>query len=200
MAKAQTTTATKSTDKLAAARTEYTNRLKEENQDLKERLAFLEEQKASPLSPAEQVIADTAQPKAKRFDADSMQEEMQRIMKQIRSAFGMEIEVPSWQRCLAAFLLSIALAAGAGYGIGYIASMLMVGCFTLTGSVFLMYAIALLAFLLSAYAGLKIGQKVGNYVLSGQIDKDFASAKAKVTGFFKRKEKAIDVTAHAVAA
>jgi len=96
----------------------------------------------------------------------------------------------TWKRRLAAFFGSILLAGGAGYLIGQLAGYAMLGCYALTGSAFLMYTILFIALILAAYAGFKIGQHVGNYILSGQIDRDCVAMKDKVFGWFKSKPKA----------
>ena len=114
--------------------------------------------------------------------------QIDRAMAFLSSTFGVAQEgMPTWKRTLAAYFAAMVIAGGAGYGIGCLAGYAMIGCFALTGSLFLMYLIMVLAILLSAYAGMKIGQYVGNYVLSGQIDRDVVRAKNWVTGFFKSK-------------
>lgn len=98
--------------------------------------------------------------------------------------FGEDDGGPSWKRKLAAFFASALLASGAGYVIGTLAGYAMVGIAALGGSVLWAYLILIVALILSFYAGLKIGQHVGNYVLSGQVDRDIVAAKNKITGWF----------------
>lgn len=117
----------------------------------------------------------------------------QAIMKLM--GFDENYQGPSWKRKLAAFFSVMVLAFGAGYLIGQLAGYAMVGIMMYTGSTLLMYLVFALAMILSVYVGMKIGQHVGNYILSGKIDQDLAAAKAKVTGWFGAgKEKVKQLT------
>lgn len=101
----------------------------------------------------------------------------------------------TWKRAAVAFFAVSALAFGAGSLIGHIASYAIAGIVTFGGSMALAWLVWGLAIALAIYVGLKIGQHVGNYILSGQIDRDIVKVKNKVTGFFKREEKLIVATA-----
>jgi len=103
-------------------------------------------------------------------DPASAQEAIDDFLKR----FG--LQAPSWKRIACAVVLVAALAYGAGTLIGTLATYMVVGAFMFTGSMFVVWSIYILAILLALYAGLKIGQHVGNYVLSGQIDRDLSSA------------------------
>lgn len=106
----------------------------------------------------------------------------------LQEAFGSrtygDVVLPSAKRVAVATFAVIALSGAAGYGIGTIAAYAMVGVMTLTGSTLLTYLILVVAMLLAAYVGFKIGEHVGNYILSGQIDRDIVAVKNKVTGWF----------------
>ncbi len=102
-------------------------------------------------------------------------------------------ETPTWKRVLAANVLAIGCSAGAGYVIASIASYTAAGILVLTGSTFLVFMTFMLAILVSVYTGLKISQHVGNYVLSGQIDRDIVVAKNKVIGLFERARSFVSV-------
>lgn len=95
-----------------------------------------------------------------------------------------EFELPSEKRIIAATALTFSLSFTAGYMIGIVTDVIATAALMLTGSVFIWFVIWMLALIGSIYAGMKIGQHVGYYVLSGQIDKDIASVKNKVTGLF----------------
>lgn len=103
----------------------------------------------------------------------------------------------SWKRAAVAFFAVSVLAYGAGSLIGTIASYAIAGIVAFGGSMALGWLVWGMAALLSIYAGFKIGQHVGNYVLSGQIDRDLVKLKNKVTGLFKREEKEIIIAATA---
>lgn len=109
-----------------------------------------------------------------------------RIREAINSmlGYGEDSAMPSWKRKLSAFFGAILLSGAAGYAIGTLAGYAIVGVASLGGSILWAYLIMVIALILAAYAGFKIGEVVGNYVLSGQIDKDLKAAKAKVTGWF----------------
>lgn len=96
-------------------------------------------------------------------------------------------QMPSGKRVFAASAVSFILAFGAGYTIGVIAEIVAMGILVLTGSMLLYFVTWAIAILLSFYAGMKIGQHVGMYVLSGQIDRDIVSAKDYVKGLFSSK-------------
>jgi hypothetical protein len=107
------------------------------------------------------------------------------VSESIMKLFGFGTDAgPSWKRRMVAFFATVMLAGGAGYAIGTLAGYCIVGIASLGGSMLWAYLIMVIALLLAAYAGMKIGQVVGNYVLSGQIDADIASVKNKVTGWF----------------
>ena len=103
--------------------------------------------------------------------------------------FGDDYQGPSWKRKLAAVLGSAVLAFGAGYIVGELLTYMIVGVYVMTGSALLAYLLMMLGLLLAMYAGMKIGQAVGNYVLSGQIDRDIVRVKDTVRGWFKRAPK-----------
>jgi hypothetical protein len=103
--------------------------------------------------------------------------------------------LPSGKRAIASLAVSVLLSAGAGYGIGTIAGYAIVGVAALSGALLWQWVIFILAIALGAYVGMKIGQHVGNYILSGQIDKDAAACWDTVTGWFSSKDKVAEVVA-----
>lgn len=92
--------------------------------------------------------------------------------------------MPSGKRTFAAFFVTVSMSFGTGYGIGTLAGYAITAIATLGGSVLWSYLLMILALMLSMYAGMKIGQHVGGYILSGQIDHDLIAAKNKVCGWF----------------
>lgn len=154
--------------------------------------AELDRLRAEKSAATEQVIADAVAPKSKlELTQENIEAQAHKLVSQLRSAFGFDTEegMPSFKRKMAAFFATIILAGGAGYGIGTIAGYAMAGIYLMSGSMLLAYLVMIMAVLLSAYVGMKIGQVVGNYVLSGQIDHDIKRAKNMVTRLFKREPK-----------
>ena len=95
--------------------------------------------------------------------------------------------VPSWKRQLVAFVGSFAVGFGVGSVFNVIISVMMNAIFALTSSMFLVYTLWIVGMLAAAYFALKAGQKVGMYIVSGNIDGDVQRLKAKVSGWFTRK-------------
>lgn len=136
-----------------------------------------------------EALAAVTPPVVELTTEEKMEAQLEKALSYLKSTFASTGEdMPSWKRQLAAFFGSIVLAGGTGYLVGQVAGWMMLGCFALTGSIFMTYLVMLGAILLSAYAGLKIAERVGNYVLSGQVDRDFIKAKTFVTGFFEPKQ------------
>lgn len=106
------------------------------------------------------------------------------VQQAIEMARGLGITIPTWKRSLLAFVASFVVGYGVGYLLGTLLSILMVATFTVTGSLFLMYCIAVLGFLGILYAGCKVGQTVGMYIVTGDIDRDVRRAKNWISGWF----------------
>jgi uncharacterized membrane protein YdbT with pleckstrin-like domain len=122
--------------------------------------------------------------KLKTFDP---KEEARKRMEQMASTIDSvlaDFEMPSWKRLIATTIVSLVLAAGAGWMIGTLTGMLIVSAVALTGMAWIGYVIWALGMLLAFYAGMKIGQHVGNYILSGTIDKHIGSVKDRFVGLF----------------
>lgn len=118
-----------------------------------------------------------------------MERTKQAAMEMLMRGAGLLSDVgPSWKRYLGAFFASAVLAYGAGHIIGTLAGYAMVGIASLGGSLLWAWLIMIIATILSIYVGMKIGQHVGNYILSGQIDRDVVGAVNKVKSWFGRKE------------
>jgi hypothetical protein len=109
----------------------------------------------------------------------------------LEMARTMGITIPGWKRSLLAFVASFVTGFGVGYIGGTLINILMVATFTVTSSMFLTYAMAIVAFLLTMYVGIKAGQKVGMYIATGDIDRDLIRARDYVKGLFTSPEKTI---------
>lgn len=104
----------------------------------------------------------------------------------VAQAESQGIEVPTGKRIFAASCATFVLGFGTGTVINAIAEVVATTLFMLTGSSFLVFVVWLLAVLGAIYAGLKIGQHVGMYVLTGQIDNDIVRAKDYIVASFQR--------------
>lgn len=94
--------------------------------------------------------------------------------------------LPTWKRTLVATVLSMLSAFGAGYLIGQVTGMLMIGALAVTGSSFLAWTVFVLGCVVAMYAGMKIAGKVATYVMTEQIDRDIASARDSVVNASRR--------------
>lgn len=146
--------------------------------------------KAEPVEIKPVVEPVTPMPAADHNTVNELLASIEQQTNKVMDLLGFGVNAPSWKRKLAAFVASIALCVPAGAAIGNLAGYAIAGLLAAGGSVIWAYLIMFLSCALAFYAGMKIGQYVGNYVLSGQIDRDFGAAKDKVVGFFKRAPKA----------
>lgn len=150
--------------------------------DLKKQRELRNEEPKQP----EQVIADSVSPEEGGMTAEMLK---QAAAEAFMKLLGVDENAPSWKRKLAAFFAVGVVAYGIGYGIGTLAGYAIAGIAALGGSVLWSYLIMITALIVSLYAGVKVGQYLGNYILSGQIDADIGAIKNKVTGWFKRDKK-----------
>lgn len=95
-----------------------------------------------------------------------------------------KVTVPSTTR----FIISIVAVACVGLGIGYIGSVivetLVISALMLTNSLFIGMAMYILGVLATMYASFKLGGFVGNYILSGDIDRSYQKYSNLAVGFF----------------
>lgn len=140
------------------------------------------EQKAAQVALAEQVKAQQPAP------AGAVIEEHV-SMRDLFANFG--IKFPSWKRTLFAFVASFC----AGYLIGsvfaVVIEVLMTAIVLATGSQFLALCAYIVGFVLMLYLAIKSGQKIGMYIVSGDIDEDIVRLKNKFMGFFRSEPKEI---------
>jgi hypothetical protein len=153
-----------------------------------------EQQAAIDALRVEKEVAAAEAAAHKEFDPEEMAAVIKSKLADMFRSTGLEFE-PSWKRKLATWFTCAALSFGVGYTIGTLASWAIVGIATLGGSLLWSYLIITMALILAVYAGLKVGQHVGNYILSGKIDHDLVAAKNKVVGWFTPAPKVITVAA-----
>lgn len=126
---------------------------------------------------SEQVILDSQQSLSQRLRAAN-----EKLIREACDSLG--VPVPSWKRVVITYVAAMC----AGYGLGTL--FILVDALLLSSlmatSVFLYWAVWAVGLLLTLYAGFKLGNAIGNYIMSGQIDRDIAVAKNKVSGWFKR--------------
>lgn len=99
--------------------------------------------------------------------------------------------LPSGKRAIAAFVIPMIVSGFAGYGIGTLAAWAINSIAFLSSSLIMQWVVIVMALCLAAYTGFKIGQHLGGYILSGQIDKDLGAVKDTVFGWFKSKDPVI---------
>lgn len=108
----------------------------------------------------------------------------------LEGARSLGIVIPDWKRTVLTFIASFC----AGWAIGTIASVvlevLFMSAVTLTGSLFVAWAIYILGFIIAMYAAIKSGQAIGMYIATGNIDRDVSRAWKWTTGLFSGKDKA----------
>lgn len=124
-----------------------------------------------------------------------------KIAEAIEQAEEQGIVIPTWKRTACAFFASIACSVGIALVISEVAEYTVLGILTSTSaSLMFAFVIYMLAMIIAIYASMKVSQYIGNYVLSGQIDKDIVRAKNKVTGWFKREKKVTEQVTRRTAA
>lgn len=89
-----------------------------------------------------------------------------------------DFELPSWKRVLVGFVLGVATAGAAGYGIGMIAAYCIAGIMTLTTSAGIALFMSFLIWLLAIYASWKVGGWVGGKVFSSVVMPDGLASRA----------------------
>jgi hypothetical protein len=89
---------------------------------------------------------------------------------------------------LAGTVVHLASLSVSGYGVASLAGYVAAGALLLTGSAFLSFCAMVLTAAIGLYAALKASAAVARYVATGEFQVDWSAAKAKVTGFFSKKE------------
>lgn len=97
-----------------------------------------------------------------------------------------DFKAPSWQRTLCSAIAGGLVAYGVGYLGSTILNILVLGTLVLTASTFLSTLVFILGMALIIIAGAFAGMKVFDFICTGSVDKMYASAKSKVSGFFDR--------------
>jgi hypothetical protein len=106
-----------------------------------------------------------------------------KIAEAIEQAEAQGIVIPTWKRVVAANVASIAV------NYAWLSPFIsLVASIAAPASLFLAVMIWIVSMVLAIYAGMKVSQHVGSYILSGQIDRDVVKVKNKVLGLFQRKE------------
>ena len=108
------------------------------------------------------------------------------LMTLIKRHLG-DVAIPSWKRAVFAFVVGATAAAGFGWLVGTVAGYAMIGVLAMSHSMSLVYLIYALAMLLAVYGGMKVSQKVGGYIVSGNIDRDIAKGWGWVKSKFTRE-------------
>jgi hypothetical protein len=150
--------------------------------------------KAAPNNAAENVAfveTNTAKPtefvgeQPVHADTDSMQFSLRGFMEM------MGVTLPTWKRVLCSFVAALATGWMVGAMANVIINILVLGTMAVTNSMFLVWVVLIAGVIAGLYCAWVAGRAVTRYILSGDIDDDCAKAKAKVSGWFKRKDKAI---------
>lgn len=84
--------------------------------------------------------------------------------------------MPSGKRALAAFFVPFTVSFGVGYGIGQLCQYAIGVIATYSTAAAWPIVVMILGAMLAIYAGFKIGQHLGGYIITGQIDRDVARA------------------------
>ena len=146
--------------------------------------------KAEAAKPAPEQVAQPFDPKAEAHKRMS-------AMASAVDAILADFEAPSWKRVLAATVISLVVAAGAGWMIGTLTGMLIVSAVALTGMAWIGWVIWALGMVVAFYAGAKIGQHVGGYIMRGDIDRHIGAVKDRFVGLFTSKPVEVFSGAHA---
>lgn len=105
--------------------------------------------------------------------------QLQDAIDRVQSELGINI---GWKRYVCSLIVGCLVSFGAGYLAGIVLQVLAVAALIATGSVYLMYAVAICGFIVGMFAAAKAGKAAFNYIASGHIDMHFAVAKGAVVG------------------
>lgn len=115
------------------------------------------------------------------FEAQQEQSYFNTLMDTARAA---GILVPTWKRGLLAFVAATCAGLAVASLLHPFVSAMFAGAMITTGSVFLSYLFMALGFVIALYLSAKTAQKVGNYIATGDIDRDIAKVWNKAKGLF----------------
>lgn len=113
----------------------------------------------------------------------------------VREAYHIQLEqecnalgiaIPSGKRLMVSSVSCFVLGLLGGVAASYIGNMLVAAAMSLTSSMFVGVLVWVLTWVLAAYLVIKGSQRLSMYILTGDIDRDLAKAKDKVTSWFKR--------------
>lgn len=139
--------------------------------------AYVDSYKAAPKLKPTVVIEDVA-PIAKPTMAQSINDDIKRLFAKYK------VVVPSTTRVL----ISMVAAFCVGMGIGYIGSIivetLVISALMLTNSLFIGVIVYILGVMATMYVAYKTGGVVGNYIMSGSIDRSYQKCSTAVRSFF----------------
>lgn len=147
-----------------------------------------EKRKANAQAKAE--AAKPAQPEVQEatpFDPKAEARKRMDAMASAVDAILADFEAPSWKRMIAAGVIGLVCACGAGWMIGTLTGMLIVSAVALTGMAWLGWVIYALGVLIAAYVGAKVAGAVGGYIVRGDIDKTIGNVKDRFVGLFTSK-------------
>lgn len=115
--------------------------------------------------------------------------------KAVREAYHLQLEqecqslgipIPSGKRLMVSSVCCFVLGILGGVAASYIGNMLAMAAMSFTSSMFVAFVVMALTWVLAAYLVIKGSQKLGMYILTGNIDRDISKLKNKITGMFKR--------------
>lgn len=109
-------------------------------------------------------------------------------------------DLPSGKRIIVALAANLVLTGTLGYlGIA-LTSYLVVGASVLTGSAFLVFMVAFIGYAITLIASMMAGSKLQSAILDGSLERGFASARSKVSGWFSRATESVARATEGVAA
>lgn len=118
--------------------------------------------------------------------ADSVSQEESKIdMEALFASVG--IKMPSSKRVVCTFIANFAVGFLGGALASIVIKTLVIAVALSTGSLAMCWAMYILAWIVAVYALFAAGRAATQYIMSGSIDKDYASAKSWVGGLFKSK-------------
>jgi len=142
--------------------------------DIKAKAARIPEAKPG-RTPAQQAALDEM--RAKREASEKLAAEMVNDPSVLgESINAMLASMPSGKRALAAFFVPFTVSFGVGYGIGQLCQYAIGVIATYSTAAAWPIVVMILGAMLAIYAGFKIGQHLGGYIITGQIDRDVARA------------------------
>jgi hypothetical protein len=105
-----------------------------------------------------------------------------------------DFEMPSWKRLAIGTVIGLVAAAGAGWMLGTVVGMLVVGAVAMTGMAWLGWVVWALGMIVTFIACSMLGRSTAAYIVTAKIDEHAGAVKNKVLGWFKSKDKAPIIT------